>query len=303
MSVGPAAWRRAALLAPRSRVELTADLRQMTRRSRFLAGGTDLVRAMTKEALRPDLLVHLGELDELGGVSLDDGLLRVGATATFAKLQADPLVRRHARCLADAVASVGSAQIRNAATVAGNVANASPCGDSIPALIALDAEAEIWDAEGGTSRRPVADIVTGPGRTVLRPGELIAAFVFPALTDAQRSAFAKVGSRTAVTVARLSVAVVAGYDDESSTLTMARVALGAVGEKAFRDASVESSLAGHKADGATALSFAEAISTAVCRSIPGRYSLDYKCRAAVGLADDAWRALGFISPADDPAGF
>ncbi len=302
MSVAPSAARRADLLAPRDRAGLTVALGQMTPRSRFLAGGTDLVRAMTKEALRPDLLVHLGGLDELRGVRLDDGRLRVGALSTFAELQGDALVRRHALCLAHAAASVGSVQIRNAATIAGNVANASPCGDSIPALLALDAEAEVWDAEGGTSRRPVAALLAGPGRTTLRPGELIAAFVFPALDGAQRSAFAKVGSRTALTVARLSVAVVVGYDAGTETFGDATVALGAVGETAFRDASVEASLAGRKANGATALAFAEACSDAVCRSIPGRYSLDYPCRAAAGLADDVWRALGFVSPADDPAG-
>lgn len=301
MSVAPTTIARAGLLAPRDRAELTAALRQMTSRSRFLAGGTDLVRAMSKDHLRPDLLVHLGVMEELKGVRLQDGTLRVGAMTTFAQLQDDEVVRRHARCLADAAATVGSVQIRNAATVAGNVANASPCGDSIPALLALEAEAEIWDADGGTSRRPVADVLAGPGRTTLRPGQLIAAFVFTALDAAQRSAFAKIGSRTALTVARLSIAVVVDYDAERSTFTAARAALGAVGETAFRDELVAASLAGRRANGATALAFAEACSDAVCRSIPGRYSLEYKRRAAVGLADDAWRALGFASPAEPPA--
>jgi CO/xanthine dehydrogenase FAD-binding subunit len=290
---------RTELLTPCDRAELTAALARMTPDSRLLAGGTDLVRAMTKEHLRLDLLVDLAGLTELAVVRAEGGDLRVGAMATFSRLQADPLVRRHARCLADAAESVGSVQIRNLATIGGNVANASPCGDGIPALLALGAEAEIWDAAGATARRPVEGLVAGPGRTTLEPGQVIAAFVFPALDGGVRTAFAKVGSRTVMTVARLSVAVVAGYDPGSRTFTSARVALGAVGETAFRDEQVEASLAGHTADASTALAFAEACSEAVCRSIPGRYSLDYKCRAAVGLADDAWRALGFVSPADE----
>lgn len=285
------------LLAPGDRAEMTAALAEMTAESRLLAGGTDLVRAMTKEHLRPDLLVDLGGLEELRTVTLDRGAVRVGAACTFSQLQRDPVLLRHARCLADAAATVGSAQIRNAGTVGGNVANASPCGDSIPALLALEAGAEVWDAAGGTRVRPVAEIVTGPGRTSLATGQVIAAFVFPVPGEGWRTAFAKVGSRSAVTVARLSVAVALEVGADGETFGGARVALGAVGETAFRDPLVEEALAGRRATASTALAFAEACAAAVCRSIPGRYSLGYKCRAAVGLADDAWRRLGFRSPA------
>ena len=83
---------------------------------------------------------------------------------TFTRLQADPLAARHARCLALAAAAVGSAQIRNVATVGGNVANASPCGDSIPALLALGAEVEVWDGAGQTLRRPLKPCWPAPGR-------------------------------------------------------------------------------------------------------------------------------------------
>lgn len=285
-------------LAPRDRAELTAALARMTAGSRLLAGGTDLVREMSKDHLRPDLLVDLADLDELRGVRAADGVVRVGAMTTFSRLQEEPLVRAHARCLADAAASVGSVQIRNAATIGGNVANASPCGDSIPPLLALEADAEIWDARGGTSSRPVADVLAGAGRTSLAPGEVIAAFVFPMLDAPWLTAFAKIGSRSTVTVARLSAAAAVKLRPDGRTIDEARVALGAVGETAFRDPQVESSLIGATADARTALGFFEACSDSVCRSIPGRYSLEYKRRAAVGLADDIWRALGFPSPAE-----
>lgn len=286
-------------LAPRDRASLTEALAAMTPQSRLLAGGTDLVRAMTKEGLRPDLIVDLSGMDELRGVGFDEGSLRVGALTTFTQLQRDPEVRRRARCLADAAASVGSVQIRNIATIGGNVANASPCGDSIPALLALDARAEIWDADGGTESHPLADLVTGAGRTSLRPGQAVAAFVFPALDESWLTAFAKVGSRSAVTVARLSAAVALQIEPDGRAIGASRVALGAVGETAFRDPRAESVLAGARPDARTGLGFAEACSAAVCRSIPGRYSLSYKCRAAVGLADDVWRGLGFPSAAEE----
>jgi xanthine dehydrogenase FAD-binding subunit len=288
----------ARLLTPRDRSELTAALGEMTPDSRLLAGGTDLVRAMTQQRHRPDLIVDLSALNELDHVTLDGGLLRVGAMTTFARLQADPLAIRHARCLALAAAAVGSAQIRNVATVGGNVANASPCGDSIPALLALGAEVEIWDAAGQTLRRPLEAVLAGSGRTTLGPGEAIAGFAFAALGDGVRATFAKIGSRSTLSVARLSVAVVVGYEAAEARFTTARVALGAVGETAFRDAQVEASLTGRRADSDTAFAFMEQCAAAVCRSIPGRHSLDYKCAAAVGLADDAWRGLDLTSPVE-----
>jgi xanthine dehydrogenase FAD-binding subunit len=275
----------------------------MTADSRLLAGGTDLVRAMTQERRRPGLIVDLSALTELAFVRLDDGVVRVGALTTFTRLQTDPLVRRHAGCLAAAAAAVGSCQIRNIATVGGNVANASPCGDSIPALLALGAEVEIWDGEGRVSHRPIEEVVAGPGQTALGSDEAIAAFAFPALDDGVRTAFAKIGSRSTVAVARLSLAVVVGCRADSAgsdnaTFSNARVALGAVGETAFRDREVEASLSGHRADAGTAQAFREACAAAVCRSIPDRASLDYKCGAAAGLADDAWNNLGLGSPAE-----
>jgi CO/xanthine dehydrogenase FAD-binding subunit len=286
------------LLTPRDRSELTAALGEMTRDSRLLAGGTDLVRATTQQRHRPDLIVDLSAMAELDHVTLDDGLLRVGAMATFTRLQADPLVVRHARCLALAAAAVGSLQIRNVATVGGNVANASPCGDSIPALLALGAEVEIWDGAGRTRREPLEAVLAGAGKTTLSCGEAIVGFSFAPLDDGVRATFAKIGSRSTLSVARLSVAVVVGYQAAEGRLTTARVALGAVGETAFRDAQVEASLAGHRADSDTAFAFMEQCAAAVCRSIPGRHSLDYKCGAAVGLADDAWRGLDLSSPVE-----
>jgi CO/xanthine dehydrogenase FAD-binding subunit len=270
--------------------------------SRLLAGGTDLVRTMTQQRHRPDLLVDLSAMTELEHVTLDDGLVRVGATTTFARLQSDPLVVRHARCLAMAAAAVGSRQIRNVATVGGNVANASPCGDSIPALLALGAEVELWDGAGQTQRKPLEAVLAGAGRTTLRPDEAIAGFVFAALDDGVRATFAKVGSRSTLSVARLSMAVVVGYEAAEATFKTARVALGAVGETAFRDAQVEASLSGRRADPGTALAFAQQCAAAVCRSIAGRQSLDYKCGAAAGLADDAWRGLELETPVELSAG-
>jgi len=281
----------AALLMPGGLRELTAALQRATPSSRLLAGGTDLIRSMHRDHWEPDLLIDLSGVRELDFVRLETGTLRIGSMTTFAELQADPLVRRHARCLAEAAAQVGSAQIRNVATVGGNIANASPCADSVTALVALGAEVRTIDGGGRSAVRPLEQILVGSGGTSLAPDEAITEVSFVALGADQRTTFAKIGSRSTVTVARLSMALVVKYDDGAGTLSEARVGLGAIGEAAFRDARLEQLLEGRQANAESARLFAAGCMDAVRRSIPGRYSLPYKQRAALGLAYDAWNAL------------
>ena len=289
---------RAELLTPSGLGELTAALQRTTSSSRLLAGGTDLVRSMRHDHWEPDLLIDLSGLRELVYVRLEGDRLRVGALTTFAELQTDPLVRRHARCLAEAAARVGSAQIRNVATIGGNVANASPCADGATALVALSAEVTTLDGSGHRATRPLRDVLLGSGRTALTDGEAIVEFAFAALGNEHRSAFAKIGWRTAVSVARLSMALVVRFDPVAEVLSEVRVGLGAVGETAFRDAVLEGLLEGRPADEESARILAEGCADAVRRSIPGRYSLPYKERAAVGLAYDAWNALRICPPCE-----
>lgn len=161
--------RAADMRSPQDLTSLQAALAEMTPESRLLAGGTDLVIAMRRGECRPDLIVDLSRVRGLGEVQRDGDVLRVGALATFSRLQADPLVRQHAPCLAEAAAHVGSVQIRNVATLGGNVANASPCGDGITALVALDTHVSILDAHGRISSRPIRDLVVGPHATSLLP--------------------------------------------------------------------------------------------------------------------------------------
>jgi len=286
------------VLTPASVEELAAALAQATPQTRLLAGGTDLVRALRRPGGEPDLLVDLTGITELASVRREDGSLRVGALATFTQLQWDPLVREHALCLSLAAAQVGSAQIRNAGTIGGNVANASPCADGATALTALGAEVETVDGAGATATRPIGEVLLGPNRTSLKHDEAITGFAFPALGPEHRSAFAKIGSRTAVSVARLSAALVVRFDAPSGAIADAHVALGAVGEVAFRVPGLEEALEGRPADEETARVFAEGCVAAVQESIPGRYSLPYKQHAAVGLAYDAWNMLALGAPCE-----
>ncbi len=286
------------VVAPATTDELVAALARATPMTRLLAGGTDLVNDIRRPGRQTDLLIDLSHMPALSYVRHDGDMLRVGAMTTFTELQADPLVHEHAFCLERAASQVGSAQIRNVATIGGNVANASPCADGATALVALSAEVTTLDGSGHRATRPLRDVLLGSGRTALTDGEAIVEFAFAALGNEHRSAFAKIGWRTAVSVARLSMALVVRFDPVAETLSEVRVGLGAVGETAFRDAILEGLLDGRPADEGSAQILAEGCADAVRRSIPGRYSLPYKERAAVGLAYDAWNALRICPPCE-----
>jgi len=289
------------VVTPVSAEELVAALARATPHTRLLAGGTDLVRAIRVLGSEPDTIIDLTGLTELSYVRLDGETLRIGATTTFTQLQTDPLVREHALCLGLAAAQVGSAQIRNVGTIGGNIANASPCADGATALTALGAAVTTVDGAGAVRSRAIGEVLLGPNRTSLGHDEAITEFSCAALGADRRSAFAKIGSRTAVSVARLSAALVVRFDAAAGAITGVRVALGAVGEAAFRATAVEQALEGRPADAETARLFAEGCVAAVQASIPGRYSLPYKQHAAVGLAYDAWNGLALVSPPCEPA--
>ncbi len=288
------------VLTPATRDELVEALAQATPRTRLVAGGTDLVRELHRPGEAPDLLIDLTGVSGLATIRLDDGSLHIGALSTFTGLQEDPLVRRHALCLSLAAAQVGSVQIRNAGTLGGNVANASPCADGATALMALDADVVTVDGAGEERRRPLCEVLLGPGRTALRHDEAIIEYPLPALSADHRSVFAKVGSRTAVSVARLNAALVVRLDATTGVLAEVRVALGAVGGTAFRVPELERELEGRAVDQGSARLFADGCMAAVQASIPGRYSLPYKQHAAVGLAYDAWNMLA-LGPVCEPA--
>ncbi|UDY35486.1 FAD binding domain-containing protein [Dermatobacter hominis] len=181
-----------------------------------LAGGTDLMVEVNAGRRLPDVVVSLAAVEDLGGwylVDADEGppVVRIGATTTYTALM-DAGLARLVPSLAQAARTVGSPQIRNAGTIGGNVATGSPAGDTLPVLTALDATVELASV-GGTRTLPVVELVTGPKRTALEPGELVAAVHVPVLRGPQE--FLKVGTRSAMVISVVSLAAVADLDARS----------------------------------------------------------------------------------------
>jgi len=191
----------------------------------FLGGGTDLMVAVnhrSREIAPSSTVISLARVPELRSWSHDpvSGELSIGGGVTWAQLERAPFVEL-APALAQAARTVGSPQIRSAGTIAGNIATASPAGDGLPVLLALDACVELVGPSGDRTL-PLGELLTGPKRTALEPDEVISAVRFVCRTGWQ--GYAKIGTRNAMVISVAGVAVV--LDGERR---LARIALGSVG--------------------------------------------------------------------------
>jgi len=255
-------------VAPQSLGELAAVL---TAESGcwMISGGTD--RLIAPAALpRSGVILDLSRLAGLDRIALAEGRLALGAGVTVARLAGDALVARHAPVLRQAARVFGSVQIRNRATIGGNVANGSAAADLTPALMAAGAEVRLWRA-GNEQALPLAGLLSRS--PVLEPGEVILGFDLPLSEGPPLGGFAKLGQRREPAISRLTLAA-AG---EAGAL---RLFAGAIGPVPRRLTEAERLL------NAGDPGFAEAVCRAVLAANPGRASARHKALAARGLALD-----------------
>lgn len=263
----------------------------------YIAGGTDLLVAPRAP---PDdgLLIDISRTVGLAFVAADEARLRIGAATTIGALARDPTIRRLFGALAQAAELCGSAQIRNRATIGGNVAGASPAGDLLPALQCADARFVVLGRDGAERRLPFDALVAGAGRTTLAPGDLIAEIEIPLAGRLSRSAFVKLGRRDDLAVSRLNLTMAADFDLPTLRFGEARLVAGAIAPTPLRLDSVAQTLRGRALRGAVARAFARALSSAVDAAIPGRASQPYKRRAVMGLAFDLLERITTVTGLD-----
>lgn len=198
--------------------------------ARALAGGTDIIVQIRENRRDAELLVDLKNVPELNTLRFDgkEGLT-LGATVPCYRIAAHPDVRQRYPGLAEAAALIGGVQIQSRASVGGNLCNASPAADTIPALIALGASAVIA-APGGTRQAvPVEQFCTAPGRTVLRPGDVLVHLHLPPPSPHSASAYLRFIPRNEMDIAVVGAGVALTLNDRRTACVSARVALGAVG--------------------------------------------------------------------------
>ena len=251
----------------------------------FIAGGTDMLIA---GRLRPKdgILVDLGQVAELSGISVVGQHIRIGAATTVARLAEDPVLAASLPALSQAAAECGAVQIRNRATIGGNIAEAAPAADLLPPLWVADARLEIRDHDG-SRLVAIADYIASPGR-------LITAILLPDPDPAPKSGFAKLGSRRELTISKLNLAML--MRQEGGRIVDLRIVAGAIGPRPQRLKLAEAALGGRFLSPKALQLFAKALSDEVDTAIPTRSSRVWKRRAIVGLGYDVIAAMTGHSP-------
>ncbi len=208
---------------------------------RPIAGGTDLMVQITGElGPVPERILDLGRLEALSGIELDGDALVIGATSTWTAIRRSALCTVHAPALVEAAATIGAAQIQNRGTIGGNIANASPAGDSLPVLLAMDAEMVVGGPRG---ERTVPSDSFWPAyrRTALAPDELLLRVRLP-LVPGRQVRFRKVGTRRAQAISKVVMAL--AWREDGGVWRDVRVALGSVAATPIRAAETEGVLEG-----------------------------------------------------------
>ena len=261
--------------APSTLSEAVALLGRLEGAVSLLAGGTDLLVEVKGRARRPDHLVDIKHIPDLAGLSWDPAAgLRVGALTTVRMVESSPIVALHYAGLAAAARSLGSIQIRNRATVAGNICRASPSADTPPPLIADGAAVRIA-GPNGERVVPLESFFLGPGRSVLARDEILVEIAVPPPAPRTGKVYLKHGRRLAMELATVGVAVALTLDPDGDTQEV-RVVLGAVAPTPIRARQAEAVLRGRVVDASL---IAEAAEAAEAESRPisdVRSSADYR---------------------------
>ena len=243
--------------------------------AQLLAGGTDFVVEVNFGHRRPPAVVGLRRVAELQGWRRDDGELVLGAGLTFTEIETQ--LAGELPALAAAARTVGSPQMRNAGTLGGNLGTASPAGDALPVLAALDAKVVLASRDGDRTL-PLTEFVTGVKRTALRPGEIIREVRVPRLRGPQQ--FLKVGTRNAMVISIVCAALVIDLDGRT-----VRCGLGSVAPTPMRATEAEAFIGGEidwdgpRAPAASVTRFGELAAAAARPITDHRSSAEYRRRA------------------------
>mgnify|MGYP001205443196 CR=1 FL=1 len=210
--------------------------------ARIIAGGTDLVIDHQTEKVKADAFIDISSIEELNKIEEADGVITIGAAVTHSQVAKSQLIQKYAPSLVMAARSVGSLQIRNIATMVGNVVNAQPAADTAVALVALGAEAEVSSASG-VEYVPVESMYAGVGKsTVDSTSQLVTRIRFDAPQSNQGTAFVRLCQRKALALPMLNVAVMVSLKGDQ--FEWVRLAMAPVGPRPKRATEAEEMLKG-----------------------------------------------------------
>jgi len=268
--------------APTTVAEAVQLLANASGVARVLAGGTDLLVQLRSGVLQPDLIVDAKQIPELRTISTEGGGYRIGAAVSGAEAGEHPGLSKDWPGVVEAVELIGSTQIQGRASFVGNLCNASPAADSVPALAAAGATAVIAGPDG-EREVPVEDVPTAPGRTSLAKGEIVVAVKLPPKPARTGDAYLRFIPRTELDIAGVGAGVCVTLDARG-VCTAATVSLGAVAPPVLVVADAAAALVGGALDDA-ALARLDAAAQAACRPIDDkRGTVEYRTKVAGVLA-------------------
>jgi CO/xanthine dehydrogenase FAD-binding subunit len=258
-----------------------------------IAGGTDVMVRITGEIGEPPVrLLDLWRLDELRGIASDGEAITLGALTTYTDIRRSAACREHLPALVEAAATIGAAQIQNRGTVGGNIANASPAGDTLPVLLALDAEIEVGGSRGERTIR-AADFWVAYRRTALAPDELILRVRIP-VAGGREARFRKIGTRRAQAISKVVMALAWRERDGGSGRAWSdvRLALGSVADRPIRAGKTESLLEGRAPTPETADAAAASLAAEIAPIDDVRSTADYRRAVAARVLHRLIRDAG-----------
>ena len=264
-------------IAPESFEKAVAEAGAARGDVRVLAGGTDLLVQLRSRTVKPDLVVDIKRIPGVRDIIAEDGGWRIGAAVSGAELGAHDGVKRDWPGVTEALNLIGSTQIQSRATLAGNLCNGSPAADSVPALFAAGARIAIV-GPGGEREVPVEEIPAGPGRTTLKPGEIVAAIILPRRGAGGGDAYLRFIPRTEMDIAVVGCGV--SLVVEGDRVTGAKVALGAVAPTVILVPEAADAIVGTALDEAALEALAAACSAASRPIDDRRGTVEYRIRVA-----------------------
>ncbi|WP_034327571.1 FAD binding domain-containing protein [Alkaliphilus transvaalensis] len=251
--------------------------------SKIIAGGTDIIIQLHQGRVNPEVLIDISNLNEIKEIKQIEGRILIGSATTFTSLMKSQVIPKNLWGLIEAASQVGSPQIRNAATIGGNICNGSPAADIVPPLLALNSQLVI--ANKMTERKvPLETFFIDKGKVDLKNNELLSYIEFENIKENQGLGFTKLGLRKALAISRISVAVFLEMKD--GCFNEIRIATGSCGKFAIREKEVEDFMRNKQVTDELIEAGANLYSNIILKRLAGRHGSDYKSEAIKGIFKD-----------------
>lgn len=262
--------------SPKNLNEVLELLTSQNGKAKILAGGTDLIVGKIQGSKRfydINSLIDINKIDELHSIQMSENEIMIGAATTFSEIQENLLIEKYLPLLKKAVSTIGSIQIRNKATIAGNFVNNAPCADSVPALLVYDARIELQSLN---KKRELLleDFLMEPYKTQLDSNEIVTKIIIPIPKENYKSDFFKLGRRRAVAISRITLAVLCNV--KNNTFNDIKIASGAVTPIGKRFKEIENFAKGKKITNELLIQLSQKLGEEILQATGLRWSTAYK---------------------------